>query len=72
MQHMFSASEGTSYVSETVSKILSEQFIKLGVTVGEPIEICKAGVSKGGGRKGIEWTVFKTVAEPFAEVYDVP
>jgi hypothetical protein len=57
MQQMFSADEGNFYVSETVGAILAEQFRKLNVRAGLPIEITKAEVSKGNGRKGIEWTV---------------
>ena len=59
LQHMFSAEEGAFYVSETVGAILAEQFKKLAIRVGEPIEITKAEVSKGNGRKGIQWQVTK-------------
>ncbi|HKD45153.1 MAG TPA: hypothetical protein VKD24_05805 [Candidatus Angelobacter sp.] len=62
MQHMFSAEEGAFYVSETVGAILAEQFRKLGVKAGEPVEITKAEVSRGNGRKSIQWTVTKPVA----------
>ena len=62
MQHMFSAEEGAFYVSETVGRILTEQFHKLGVQAGEPVEITKAEVSRGNGRKSIQWTVTKPVA----------
>lgn len=61
-QHLFSCVEGAFYVSETVGRILSDQFKKLRVTVGEPIDICKQEVSRGNGRKGIEWTVSKVGA----------
>ena len=64
MQHMFSAEEGAFYVSETVGSILAEQFKKLGIREGEPIEITKAEVSKGNGRKGIEWQVAKVGFAP--------
>ena len=57
MQTMFSAEAGAFYVSETVGALLVEQFRKLNVKVGEPVEITKAEVSRGGGRKGIQWTV---------------
>ena len=57
MQQMFSADPGNFYVSETVGAILAEQFRKLNVRAGLPIEITKAEVAKGNGRKGIEWTV---------------
>src|SRR5215831_7103385 len=56
MQHMFSCEEGTFYVSETVGRILAEQFQKLGVKAGEPVDITKAEVAKG-NRKSIEWQV---------------
>jgi hypothetical protein len=59
MQHMFSAEEGAFYVSETVGGMLMDQFRKLNVKPGEPIEITKAEVNKGNGRKGIQWTVSK-------------
>jgi hypothetical protein len=36
-----------------------DQFRKLGVRAGEPVEICKAEVSRGNGRKAIQWTVAK-------------
>ena len=62
VQHMFSADEGTFYVSEVVGSILSEQLQKLGVKAGEPVEITKAEVSRPGGRKGIQWMVARTVA----------
>ena len=69
MQVMFSAQEGAFYVSEAVGAILAEQFRKLGVKPGEPVEITKAEVSKNGGRRGIQWTVAKPVApEPPSEL----
>jgi hypothetical protein len=67
MQAMFSAEEGSFYVSEVVGSILAEQFQKLGVKAGEPVEITKAEVSRGNGRKCIQWIVAKPVApEPEA------
>jgi hypothetical protein len=47
MQHMFSCEEGTFYVSETVGRILAEQFQKLGVRAGEAVDITKAEGAKG-------------------------
>jgi hypothetical protein len=67
MQHMFSAEEGAFYVSETVGAILAGQLKKLGIKPGEPIEITKAEVSKGNGRKGIQWTVAKVGFAPGEE-----
>jgi hypothetical protein len=64
MQHMFTAEEGAFYVSETVGQILTEQFRKLGVRQGEPVDITKAEVAKGGGRKGIQWMVSKVGFAP--------
>jgi hypothetical protein len=64
MQAMFSAEEGAFYVSETVGAILAEQFRKLAIRPGEPIGITKAEVSKGNGRKGIEWSVAKVGFAP--------
>jgi hypothetical protein len=51
-------------VSETVGAILAEQFRKLGVKPGEPVEITKAEVGRGNGRKGIQWTVAKAGFAP--------
>jgi hypothetical protein len=59
MQYMFGTEEGAFYVSDTVGGILMDQFRKLGVQPGEPVEICKAEVSRGNGRKAIQWTVAK-------------
>jgi hypothetical protein len=56
-QHLFTAEEGTFYVSDTVGQILAEQIGRLGVRVGEPVTICKREVTNGGGRKSIQWQV---------------
>ena len=64
VQHMFSASEGAFYVSDTVGRILAEQFRKLGVRVGEPVEITKAEVANGNGRKSIQWQVARVGFAP--------
>jgi len=63
-QHMFSASEGALYVSDTVGRILAEQVRKLGVRVGEPVEISKAEVANGNGRKSIQWQVARVGFAP--------
>lgn len=55
-QFLFTTEEGAFYVSDTVGTILMEQFQKLGVKPGLPIEIMKAEVSKG-SRKTIQWQV---------------
>jgi hypothetical protein len=72
MQQMFSADEGNFYVSETVGAILAEQFRKLNVRPGLPIEITKAEVSKGNGRKGIEWTVAMLGYAPVEQAAEKP
>jgi len=64
MQYLFNAEEGAFYVSDAVGRILTSQFQKLGVKAGEPVDIVKAEVSKGNGRKGIEWTVAKVGFAP--------
>lgn len=56
-QHMFSCEEGAFYVSETVGAILTEQLRKLHVRSGDRVEIVKAEVDRGNGRKGIQWSV---------------
>lgn len=55
-QHLFSADEGIFYVSDKVGGILSEQFRKLGVKTGETVEITKAEIGAGPGRK-TQWIV---------------
>jgi hypothetical protein len=72
MQQMFSADEGNFYVSETVGAILAEQFRKLNVRPGLPIEITKAEVSKGNGRKGIEWSVTTLGYAPIEQPVEKP
>ena len=63
-QHMFSSAEGAFYVSDTVGRILAEQFRRLGVRVGEPVEITKAEVANGNGRKSIQWQVARVGFAP--------
>jgi len=62
IQHMFTADEGSFYVSEVVGSILTDQFVKLGVKAGEPVEICKAEITIG-ARKSIQWQVAIPVGE---------
>jgi hypothetical protein len=64
MQQMFTAEEGTFYVSEAVGQILTDQCRKLNIRPGELVDIVKAEVSKAGGRKGIEWSVAKVGEAP--------
>jgi hypothetical protein len=64
VQHMFSAAEGAFYVSDTVGRILAEQFRKLGVRAGEPVEITKREVANGNGRKSIQWQVSRAGFAP--------
>jgi hypothetical protein len=56
VQHMFTAEEGTFYVSDKVGPILMDQFRKLGVQPGDPIEITKAEVGRGPERR-TQWLV---------------
>lgn len=56
-QHMFVAEEGTFYVSETVGQIIAGKLRDLRVRAGDRVEITKAEVNRGNGRKGIEWQV---------------
>jgi hypothetical protein len=55
-QHLFTADEGTFYVSEKVGEILADQFRKLGVQPGDRIELCKAEVGRG-PEKRTQWQV---------------
>lgn len=55
-QHLFYAQEGVFYVSDKVGSILMDQFKKLGVKTGDPIEITKAETGNGPGRK-TQWLV---------------
>jgi hypothetical protein len=55
-QHMFTAAEGMFYVSDKVGSILTDQFRKLGVKPGDPVEICKTETANGSGRK-TQWIV---------------
>ena len=50
-QAMFLADEGAFYVSDKVGAILTDQFAKLGVKPGDPIEITKAEVGRGPERR---------------------
>lgn len=60
VQHLFSTTDNrVFFVSEMVGNIIADQLKKLGVQKGEPIEICKAEVTQGRGRKGIQWIVKK-------------
>jgi hypothetical protein len=60
MQYMFSAEEGTFYVSDKVGGILMQQFRTLGVKPGEAVEITKAEVGRGPERR-TQWMVAKSV-----------
>ncbi len=57
------------FVSEMVGNIIADQLKKLGVQKGEAIKICKAEVTQGRGRKGIQWIVQK-VGSPVGEQPD--
>ena len=66
-QHMFMAAEGAFYVSDKVGAILTDQFRRLGVKPGEPVEICKSETGNGPGRK-TQWIVSVVVAGGFATI----
>ena len=59
----------TFYLDTTVGEIINDQLTKLKVKPGEPIDICKAEVTIGNGRKGIRWQVSK-VGEPMGNQPD--
>ena len=60
VQHLFSTTDNrVFFVSEMVGNIIADQLKKLGVQKGEAIEICKAEVTQGRGRKSIQWIVKK-------------
>jgi hypothetical protein len=60
VQHLFSTTDNrVFFVSEMVGGIIADQLKKLGVQKGEPVEICKAEVTQGRGRKSIQWIVKK-------------
>jgi hypothetical protein len=63
VQHMFSAEEGAFYVSEVVGDILARKLRDLQVSPGDLVKITKAEVSRGNGRKGIEWQVALVVGQ---------
>lgn len=70
VQHLFSTTDNrVFFVSEMVGNIIADQLKKLGVQKGEAIEICKAEVTQGRGRKGIQWIV-KKVGSPVGEQPD--
>jgi hypothetical protein len=58
IQHQFLSEQGAFYVSPVVGGILVEQFRKLNIAAGEPIEIMKAEVVANGGKR-IQWQVAK-------------
>ena len=73
VQHLFTTDDGIFYVSETAGKVITDQCRKLGVRPGDEIEICKAEIDQGRGRKSLQWVVSfpvsdaaepKTAAEP--------
>ena len=65
VQHLFSTTDNrVFFVSEMVGSIIADQLKKLSVQKGEPIEICKAEVTQGRGRKSIQWIVKKVGAAP--------
>jgi hypothetical protein len=70
VQHLFSTTDNrVFFVSEMVGNIIADQLKKLGVQKGEAIKICKAEVTQGRGRKGIQWIVQK-VGSPVGDQPD--
>jgi hypothetical protein len=70
VQHLFSTIDNrVFFVSEMVGNIIADQLKKLGVQKGEAIEICKAEVTQGRGRKSIQWIV-KRVGSALGEQRD--
>jgi hypothetical protein len=61
IQYLFTAEEGTFYVSDKVGAILMEQFRKLGVRPGDPVEITKAQTGRGPEQR-TQWIVARPVA----------
>jgi hypothetical protein len=59
-QILFMAEEGAFYVSEKAGAILAEQFTKLGVKPGEPVEITRAEIGRGPERR-TQWIVTASV-----------
>lgn len=74
MQHLFTTDDGIFYVSETAGKVITDQCRKLGVRPGDEIEICKAEIDAGRGRKQLQWVVSFPVSddEPSASVPHKP
>src|SRR5580658_6144426 len=63
VQHLFSTADNrVFFVSEMVGNIIADQLKKHGIQKGEAIEICKAEVTQGRGRKSIQWIVKKVGA----------
>jgi hypothetical protein len=60
IQYLFSAEEGTFYVSDKVGAILMDQFRKLSVKPGEAVEITKAQTGRGPDQR-TQWIVAKSV-----------
>jgi hypothetical protein len=70
VQHLFSTTDNrVFFVSEMVGNIIADQLKKLGVQKGEAIKICKAEVTQGRGRKGIQW-ILQKVGSPVGEQPD--
>lgn len=67
VQHLFTTDDGIFYVSETAGRVITEQCRKLGVRPGDLIEITKAEVDQGRGRKSLMWQVSVPVEEMRAE-----
>jgi hypothetical protein len=67
-QVMFTTTDDRMFfVSQEVARRIRNQIAELRVEAGEPLDICKAEVSRGNGRKGIEWRVSKVGTPPVGE-----
>jgi hypothetical protein len=73
IEYMFSAEEGTFYVSDKVGGILMQQFRALGVEPGEAVDITKTEAGRGPERR-TQWIVAKsvTVGRPLPKCGEVP
>ena len=60
IQYLFTAEEGTFYVSDKVGGILMDQFRKLSVKPGDPVEITKSQTGRGPDQR-TQWIVAKSV-----------
>lgn len=65
--HLFTTDQGVFYVSAKVGAIITDQLRKLDVKAGETVEVCKAQIDDGRGRKSTRWVVSYPATEPEPE-----